>query len=89
MKVKSGFELRKVAGESVVVATGVENINFSKMISMNSTAAFLWEQVVSLDSFDVELLSKMLLEEYDVDSQRALIDSEALCKAWFDAGIVE
>ena len=56
MKIKTGFELRDVCGEKVIIATGIENIDFSRMISLNESAAFLWENIQDKD-FDTETLS--------------------------------
>ena len=44
MKLKKGFALHDVCGEKVLIAEGIENVNFSKMINLNPTAAFLWEE---------------------------------------------
>ena len=35
MKIKNGFELRNVCGENVIIAHGVENIDFTKVITTN------------------------------------------------------
>lgn len=43
MRKKPGFNLRDVCGEQIVVAEGKENIDFSNIISMNETSAFIWE----------------------------------------------
>ena len=45
MKVKDGFKMRTLLGEHIVVAEGLKNINFNKMISLNASAAYLWESV--------------------------------------------
>ena len=45
MKLKSGFELRDVCGEKVVIAQGIENVDFSKLITLNESAAYLWTAV--------------------------------------------
>ena len=37
--------MRSICGEQVIVAEGKENIDFSKIISMNETSAYLWEAV--------------------------------------------
>ena len=39
MKIKKGFELRDICGEKVIIASGIENIDFNKMISLNESAA--------------------------------------------------
>ena len=43
MRIKTGFELRDVCGEKIVMAYGMENIDFSRIICLNDTAAYLWE----------------------------------------------
>ena len=53
MRTKKGFKLREVCGEKILLAEGVENIDFSDIISMNASSAYLWEQVDGKD-FTVE-----------------------------------
>ena len=43
MKIKNGFVVRKVGGESVVVPVGEMSKEFHGMINLNETGAFLWE----------------------------------------------
>lgn len=43
MRIKDGFELREICGEHVILSHGMDNIDFSKIISLNETAAFLWK----------------------------------------------
>ena len=88
MKQKKGFRLRNICGEHVIVAEGIENIDFSKIISMNESSAYLWEKVEGRD-FDAEDLCKLLLAEYEVDELTALIDAKAVIKQWTEAGIIE
>ena len=49
MRTKKGFKLREVCGEKILLAEGVENIDFSDIISMNASSAYLWEQVDGKD----------------------------------------
>lgn len=88
MKQKKGFKLRNICGEHVVVAEGIENIDFSKIISMNESSAYLWEKAVGHD-FTAEDLCQFLLEAYDVDEKTALADAKAVMTQWTEAGIVE
>ena len=55
MRIKKGFELRDVCGEHIIVAYGIENIDFNKVISLNESATYLWKNVVDKD-FDVETM---------------------------------
>lgn len=89
MKAKKGFNLREVCGERIIVAEGKENIDFSNIISMNETSAYLWKNVQDMNCFTTEDLKRLLTEEYDVDETTALNDSEYVMKQWFEAGIVE
>lgn len=88
MKKKTGFYLRNVLGENVIVSEGVENIDFSKIISMNESAAFLWQQIGD-EPFTVADLVHYMCEEYDVDEHTAETDAKTLVQQWLDAGIVE
>ena len=88
MKTKAGFILREMCGENIITGEGLEHINFNKLISLNESAAFLWNAVAGKD-FTAEDLAKMLVEEYEIDMELALKDSEALCQAWIEAGIAE
>lgn len=80
--------MREVCGLNVIVAYGKENINFTKVINMNESAAFLWQGVVGKD-FDVQTLADLLCEEYEVSRDTAVADVEALLKEWMEAGLVE
>ena len=88
MKIKKGFVLRKMCGENIVTAEGLENVNFNKLISLNSTAAFLWEKVAEKE-FTPEIMADLLVEEYGIDKELALNDATKLAQAWIDAQIAE
>ena len=87
MKIKKGFELRNVCGEHVVIATGIENVDFSKMISLNESAAILWEAVCDKE-FSVSDLADVLVENYEIDRETAEKDSQAIATKWIEAGVV-
>lgn len=88
MKIKDGFRLRDVMGQATVIGEGVEQVNFNKLITMNSTAAWLWEQVVGRD-FNVETLVSLLIEKYGIDNALAQKDAEAIARQWTEIGLVE
>ena len=88
MRLKNGFVLREMCGEHIVSGEGIEHINFNKLISLNSTAAFLWKEVEGTD-FTAQTLAKMLIDRYGIDKELATRDSENLIKAWTEAGIME
>ena len=62
MKTKKGFNLRQVCGENVIVAEGAENIDFSSIISMNESSAYLWNSIQGKE-FDKNNLVELLTQE--------------------------
>ena len=88
MKTKKGFVLRNVCGENIIVAEGTENIDFTKIISMNETAAYLWKNVEGKE-FDSDTLMSLLINEYEVDDATANKDAKNIAKQWIEAGIAE
>lgn len=88
MRIKEGFVLREVCGEKVVMGEGLKTINFSKMIHLNETAAFLWSKLQGIE-FDTEMMASLLCAEYEVSEELALADSKALADKLIEAGVME
>ncbi len=89
MKIKKGFELRDICGEKVIIASGIENIDFNQMVSLNESAAYLWEDIEKLSTFDAQVLADLLCKNYEVDEATALKDAQDILKSWFEQGIIE
>ena len=88
MKTKKGYRLRSLGDESLLVPENpYEAIDFSRMISLNASAAFLWKEVEDKD-FDAETLVNLLMEGYGIDHDTAQHDVEALLQSWENAGII-
>ena len=87
MKTVEGFRLREICGEFIIVPESTELVNFNKMIHLNATAAYLWEQVSGLEEFTVEQLAKLLTDKYEVSEDVALKDAEAIAQKWIEIGI--
>ena len=88
MKFKNGYRLRPLGQEFILVAEGLEAVDFSRMISMNESAAFLWKEVEDKD-FDAEMLTTLLVDNYGVTSETAQNDVAALLQSWLAAGLIE
>lgn len=74
MKIRKGFVLREMCGETLVTAEGMDNFDFDKVISLNATAAYLWKTVEGKD-FDESMLTSLLLDRYEVDNETASKDA--------------
>ena len=81
--------LRQVCGENVIVGEGRGAINVGKMLALNETAAWLWQQAVAMGEFTVETLADKLCEEYDVTQDEARRDVAAIIDEWNSVGVIE
>ena len=88
MKIKEGFILRQICGEYVVVGEGLAQVNFNKMLSLNETAAYLWDAVKGKE-FTKEDMVNLLLERYEVEKERAAEDVDKLLAVWVKEGVAE
>lgn len=88
MRQKKGFKLHTICDDHVIVAEGIENIDFSMIISMNESSAYLWQKTQDTD-FTVDDLCRLLLEEYEVDEATASADAKAVAEKWLEIGIIE
>lgn len=86
MKIKDGFLLRQVAGQNVVLPISGD-LDLNMMISLNDSAAFLWERLQHETSKDA--LVKALLAEYDVDSDAAAAAVDAFVRKLSDNGFLD
>ncbi|MCF0182334.1 MAG: PqqD family protein [Muribaculaceae bacterium] len=87
MKIKPGFTLRDVCGENVIVAEGEANIDFSKVVVLNESAACVWSAVENRD-FEVADMVAALQGEYDVSAEQATADCQKLAQKWIEAGFI-
>lgn len=87
MKINEGFELREMCGEHIIIATGVANIDFSKVVSLNESAVYLWREIEGKE-FTPQQLAALLTDKYEVDEATALADATSLAQRWVEAGIV-
>lgn len=87
MKIIEGFKLRSLGRDFIVIGEGKKQVNFNAMISLNGTAAFLWEELIGKE-FNIDDMTKLLTDNYEVTEEVAREDSEKLAKAWKEAGLV-
>jgi hypothetical protein len=88
MRTKKGYTLRPLGTEYILVAEGLEVADASRMISMNSTAAFLWMEVEGKE-FDAQTLVDLLIDNWDISRETAAKDVDVLLASWKKADVVE
>lgn len=89
MKIKKGFVLREVCSERVIMGEGLGAINFGKLLALNETAAWLWQQAQAMGDFTVEALAEKLCEGYDVTADEAKADVAEMIAEWQKVDVVE
>ena len=87
MKIKSDYILKKIAGSYVVVPVRTRAVDFSGIIKLSETGAFLWE-ILSKGAEKETLLARML-EEYDVDEATASADINRFLQKLQEADLIE
>ena len=87
MKIKDGFILRNVAQTNIVVAVGNATLDFSGLMTLNDSGAFLWSLMQNDITID-EMAAKMQ-EIYDIDLETAKSDIVDFVSILKGAGIVE
>ena len=70
MKIKDGFVLREIAGQSMAVPVGKRVNDLHGMIALNETGAFLWKALIS--ETDTDSLVQLLESEYEVSTEKAV-----------------
>ena len=88
MKIKKGFTMRSVMGQNVVLAEGNNADSFGKIITLNSSAAILWEELKG-KSFETEDVADLLVAKYGIDRDSALADAAHILTLMTEKGLLD
>ena len=88
MKIKEGFVIEKVGSSYIAVAVGEAAKNFSGLVRMNESGAFMWNLIKESDLTKEELITA-LLSEYDAPREVVERDVASFEEKLRDAGIIE
>ncbi|MBQ7741119.1 MAG: PqqD family protein [Eubacterium sp.] len=86
MKIKKTFVKRKIGDKYLVVSTDKKNSG-SFFIEMNETSGYIWDLIEKGLSKDE--IAKALSEQYGIDYEKALTDTEKLIQSMSKADIFE
>lgn len=81
--------LRDVCGETVIAGEGLGAVDFGKLLVLNETAAWLWQQARQMGDFTIGQLASRLCEEYDVAADVAAADVADIVGKWREMDVVE
>ena len=72
MKIKSGYILKQVANQTIVVPTGTEAMNFNGIINLNDSGKLLFQSLQQ--ECETDDLVQILMTHYEVDRDTAKKD---------------
>lgn len=88
MRTKKGLIMRSLGNEFILVDEESNLTDFNRMISLNASAALLWEAVQDKE-FDEAAMVDLLMDNYNITREVAERDIVALIQNWREAGIME
>lgn len=74
MKIKEEYMIREIGGKPVMVCNENDVTDFSRVIALNPSAAFLIKTVGHSD-FDTTRLTQLLMDRFNLEPERALSDA--------------
>ena len=87
MKIKNGFVVREIAGQSVVVALGEASKSFNGIIKLNETGRVIWDKLT--EGAEKEEIVKAILAEYEIDSATVEKDIDTFVATLKENNILE
>lgn len=88
MRIKDNFKVRKIAGENLIINQGSTNSDLTKIISLNETALFLWQELQGKDFTPLDA-ADLMVEEYGIDQEKAIQDIKKWLDTMIEEGIIE
>jgi hypothetical protein len=86
VRVDSGFVLREIAGDYVIIPTGKIVLTFNGLITVNEVGVSIWNMLQKEVTF--EEIVKGILDEYEVEESVARQDVEEFLEKLAENGIL-
>lgn len=88
VSIKKDFLIETIANEKVLIGNG-EQINFSRLVILNDTAAYIITELQNQSqAITVESLAQCLVDQYEVGYDEALADVVELLQELERQGVV-
>ena len=87
MKLNESLRLRRIGSRWMIVRIAGVEANMTDVISLNETAARLWEQFSGKEFTESEMV-EWLCGEYDVEASVAAADVHNLLTRWKEYGML-
>ncbi len=87
MKTTKEYELQRVCGDALLIPIDCEENLGKETISLDPVSEYLWKKIAVMESFTIETLVSLLMQEYDVDEETAREDCTLIAETWLEMGI--
>lgn len=77
MKLKDNLTIRKIGDEYMMVSESGSSLDYTRVISLNNSAAYLVQEMQQKEFTKDEWVS-LLMDKYDVERERAETDVQKL-----------
>ncbi len=88
MKLKENLTVRKIGDEYMMVSDSDAGLDYTRVISLNETAAYLVEEVGKRE-FTKDEWIELLMNKYDVEREVAVADVEVLIDKFVKEGLFD
>lgn len=88
MKIKQQYKVREMAGEHVVIMQGKFGTDMTRIISLNESALYLWNEIYDKE-FNTDIVANLLAEHYGIDDEVALRDATRWVDKLDECGLLE
>ena len=88
MKINKNHKLRDLAGEKIIFVQGTKDKELSKVMTLNETSVFLWENLYEKDFSENDVMN-LLVENYEVNPDTAQNDAKAWVEKLKSYGVIE
>lgn len=88
MKINPKLKARTIAGETIVLLHNNGTNDMTKVLALNATSKFLWDNLVGKD-FETDDVVTLLTDHYDVEKERAESDARAWIGQLSELSVIE
>lgn len=88
MRLRKGLVLRHIGKDNIIIDPNKGAVDMTRVYTLNEVAAWLWKQMEAKD-FTAEELQELLMQNYEVERERAGKDVEALINQLKEQGLIE
>lgn len=88
MKIDSKIKVHDVADEKIIMLQGKKSGDIAKVISLNPTSLWLWNELHEKD-FSESDVSSLLMSRFEIDERTARKDSKNWINTLVKYGVIE